>query len=417
MKSKLCSLAALPLVLGSIIGCADSREDRVVEPHRSALDQSVSKRRVTLDDRFDEITSTIPAFAGLYLNDDGELIVRMVGGAAPIGLTSAIQAVMGALPGKPGRPVHVEPADYDFHTLRQYFLTFMSDRTNRRSLVMMDLDERRNRVVIGVRESSAVAAVKETLAQLGIPQQAVEVEVRPADVPVSSLQDISNPVVGGVQVQPRDELTFAGYVCTGSFNVQLPADTTKLYVLTAAHCTSNVDSLASDYLYQPDPFHVYPATRVALEYAEKSWASMPSEPTCPSGALCRYADAAMFRYDNATTGALGRIGRTPHYTDATHPFTLTRDTADFHITGELPAADFVVGQWVSKVGRTTGWSAGKIHQTCFTFYYDYAPERDYACQYRAYDAMNAGVNNFVYGGDSGAPVFLDVTSEDDPYGT
>lgn len=416
MKLRLRPFAGLSFVLGFLISCTDPRDDRPLGPTRASLNQTVSKRRVTLDDRFDEITLSVPGFGGLYLNDAGELVVRMVGSRTPPGLVIAIREVLGGLPGKSGATIHVEPADYDFHTLRSYFIAFMADRTNRDALVLMDVDEVRNRVVVGVRDASAIARVRQTLAELGIPQLAVDVEVRRLGTPASTLQDISSPVIGGVQVQPRNETTLASHVCTGGFNVKLPADTTKLYLVTNAHCTTNTDSLGGDYLYQPDPFHVFPAARVALEYAEKSWVSMPSEPTCPSGALCRYADAAMFKYDNATTGALGRIARTLHYTDASHPLTLTRDTADFHITGELPAAYFVADQWMAKVGRTTGWSAGKIDMTCFTQYWDFSPERDYACQYRVYDAMNAGGTNFADHGDSGSPVFLPVYSEDDVYG-
>ena len=112
---------------------------------------------------------------------------------------------------------------------------------------------------------------------------------------------------------------------------------------------------------------------------------------CPRGRRCRYSDSNFSVGNSAVVFTLGAIART------TGPNNGSLEIAgEFSISGEGPAT---VGQTANKVGRTTGWTQGRVTRTC----------------------VNTGVSgsNFVLlcqdfvendrqivaGGDSGSPVF------------
>lgn len=187
--------------------------------------------------------------------------------------------------------------------------------------------------------------------------------------------------------------------------------------MTNAHCTSKLGSVSGDSYYQPHNIDSYP-NRLGVEYADPSYVAMPNNPQCFYAYLCRSADAALVRYDTASQGSWGKIARPTAYGYGGQGITLTRDTVDFTLHGEVGSAHLVSGQWISKVGRTTGWTAGKIDQTCVGVGVGQVGGNwiGYVCQYNVYDFMNAGRGNFADGGDSGSPAFIPVYSEDDVYG-
>jgi hypothetical protein len=370
-------------------------------------------RPSTLDDMFDELAIRVPGFAGLYLNDAGELVVRMVGGQGRADMRTRIRDVMGVIPGRPDRDIHFLDAKYNFHALRVFEQSILRNVTLP-DYSVLDINEARNKVVLMLPNAADISIARGAARRLPIPEDALEFVIQAPAIPLSTLQDSTNPPIGGIQIETRFNITSA-HTCTGGFNAKLPGDTTKLYLVTNGHCTATMGAVDGDTLFQNTIVGGPPLShKIGIEYAEAGYSS--SDPACPTGRTCSYGDASMFRYDNASRGTLGVLARTPHYNDALHGININRDTHDFPLTGELPSGFFVANQWMAKVGRTTGWSAGRIDSsfTCVAFYFP--TNHAYICQYAVYDAVNAGAGNFVDGGDSGSPVFLPVYSEDDVYG-
>ena len=92
---------------------------------------------------------------------------------------------------------------------------------------------------------------------------------------------------------------------------------------------------------------------------------------------------------------IGLIGR-PTQENITGQAYLDLDSQNpyFEITG---TANPIAGQTVHKVGRTTGWTSGRVTSTCFTFLNQHAGWSDLACM---------GLANYrSAGGDSGGSVF------------
>jgi hypothetical protein len=137
---------------------------------------------------------------------------------------------------------------------------------------------------------------------------------------------------------------------------------------------------------------------------------------CPGGKTCRLSDAAAFKYENAASGQLGLLARTLFAT-TTSGNTLVRDTADFHLTGAVKDSSVMLfGMWINKVGQRTGWSSGRIDETCVNRTHTGLPANtELVCQFSAWNALAVDDTLYTYPGDSGSPVFfvngLDLYSE------
>jgi hypothetical protein len=112
---------------------------------------------------------------------------------------------------------------------------------------------------------------------------------------------------------------------------------------------------------------------------------------CPRGRKCRYSDANFSAGDAAVGFTLGAIART------TGPNNGSLEIAgEFSISGEGAA---LVGQTANKVGRTTGWTQGRVTRTCANTGVS-GSNIVLLCQ----DFVE-NTGRIVAGGDSGSPVF------------
>ncbi|HEX7025010.1 MAG TPA: hypothetical protein VF187_09370, partial [Gemmatimonadales bacterium] len=84
---------------------------------------------------------------------------------------------------------------------------------------------------------------------------------------------------------------------------------------------------------------------------------------CPRGRRCRYSDASRAAYANGANQGLGLIAKTDAANSGsltiTGSFTIGSDDCTSTLGGCL-----ATGTTVNKVGRTTGWTAGSITNTC-----------------------------------------------------
>jgi hypothetical protein len=189
-------LAAMVMAIVLWTACQDAPDTpQRSAPVKASRQAAQNARRLTLDDMFDELALELPGFGGLYLNDAGELVVRFVGGRAPDDLRMRIQGVMGVVPGRPGGSVHVVDAKYDFHALRTFASSILRT-TPLPDYSMLDINESRNTVVLGLPDAASLSAIKDAVRSLPIPQDAMEFVLQAPMRFLSTLQDSTNPLSG-----------------------------------------------------------------------------------------------------------------------------------------------------------------------------------------------------------------------------
>jgi len=245
-------------------------------------------------------------------------------------------------------------------------------------VVFTDADETRGRFVVGVVDRDIAPTVRAWAVALGVPFQLVDVVETQPIVQVQTLQDKNRPVVGGLQIR------FSQYLCSMSFNAR--NSNGVLGYVTASHC-SNTQGAADGTLYYQ------PLNQVSAEYIGQEIAD-PAFFRCARGKKCRYSDANFSAGDSAVTFTLGAIAETSAPNNGSLDI-----VGHFNITGEEPAA---LGQTVNKVGRTTGWTQGKVTNTCVNTGVS-GSNIVLLCQ----NFVDAGVG----AGDSGSPVFRIVSGD------
>jgi hypothetical protein len=239
----------------------------------------------------------------------------------------------------------------------------------------VDADESRNRVKIGVERGTSDAQVRAALARMGIPASAAVIEEVEPFTNAATLRDRVRPVPGGVQIN------FPGFLCTLGFNARRG---TQRSFITNSHCTNVQGGVENTPYWQPS--QTTAAAKIATEVADPGYTQGSG---CPAGRRCRRSDAARARYASGTGSELGSIAKTTGPNNGSLTI-----SGRFNITAE---ANPVVGKTANKVGRTTGWTRGRITNTCVNVNVS-GSNITQLCQ----SIVTAGVG----GGDSGSPVFL-----------
>jgi len=162
--------------------------------------------------------------------------------------------------------------------------------------------------------------------------------------------------------------------------------------ITNSHCTNTQGGVESTQYYQPTS--TVASTQIATEVADPQYVK-GSGPGCPRNKLCRQSDASRAAYINGVSGSLGHIARTSgannRSLEIVGSFTITADDCTNTLGGCL-----TTGTTVNKVGRTTGWTAGAITNTCVN-----TGVQGSRIVQRCQTFVSAG----VAGGDSGSDVF------------
>lgn len=296
-----------------------------------------------------EFARQVPGFGGFFLNQDGTPTVYLTRGASRAPAERLLSGYLAAR-GLSTASVRVAEARYGWNQLQRWQEDASVEALAVPGAVFVDNDETRNRVLIGVENLGAMGQVRAAAARRGIPNDAVIVEPTDPIVQVATLQNVvDRPVRAGVQIN------FPGFLCSVGFNAT--AGGQKSFV-TASHCTTKQGGVEGTPYWQP--LQSVAPTQIATEVADPVYVRGVG---CPSGRKCRVSDAARAAYINGNNQALGLIARTSGPNNGSisivGSFTITSDDC----TGTLGGC-LAVGTTVNKVGRTTGWSAGKITNTC-----------------------------------------------------
>jgi hypothetical protein len=377
----------LALALGAVVAiaaCQENPSPTAVDPGRPSLNAQSAAQGGDLPSA-DELDRAIPGFGGFFLDRDGAPTVYLSRGSSRVPAERALGAYLAAR-GLSVATVRVLEGQYGWQQLQRWQDAATDGAFEVPGTVFVDNDETANRIRIGVENVNAVGQVRAALARGGLPDDAVIIERADPIVQVATLQDVvDRPVRAGVQIN------FPGFLCSVGFNAT--SGTQKSFI-TASHCTNTQGGVESTPYWQP--LQSVDGTQIATEVADPVY--VKNGPGCPRGKTCRYSDASRAAYINGANQALGLIAQTSGANNGsltiTGSFSITSD--DCGTTGGCLA----VGQTVNKVGRTTGWTAGGITNTCVNTGVQGSRIVQF-CQ----TFVSAGVG----GGDSGSDVFQ-VTS-------
>jgi hypothetical protein len=328
-----------------------------------------------------ELARQVPGFGGFFIDPTGTPTVYLTRGSSRVPAERMLARYLAGR-GLAAAAMRVVEARYHWQQLERWQASATQDALAVPGAVFVDNDETSNRVKIGVANQNVAGQVRSAMARLGIPDDAVMVEQTDPIVQLATLANaVDRPVRAGVQIN------FPGFLCSVGFNAT--SGTQKSFI-TASHCTNTQGGVESTPYWQP--LRTTAPTQIATEVADPVYSS--SKPNCPKNKICRFSDASRAKYLNGANQALGRIAKTGGANNGsltiTGSFTITSN--DCGTTGGCLA----VGATVNKVGRTTGWTSGKITNTCVNTGVD---------KTRIVQLCQTWVSAGVGGGDSGSDVF------------
>jgi hypothetical protein len=247
-------------------------------------------------------------------------------------------------------------------------------------VVFTDADETSGRLVVGVLDRDNEGLVRARLRVLGIPSQSVDVVETDAIFALASLRDTSPDIQGGLQIH------FSQYLCSLGF---IAFRNGEEGFVTASHCSDRQGAADGTTYYQPSS--QVANSFIGTEIADPPYARNSSG--CPKGRKCRWSDANFSRSEGVRGFSIGRIARTTRLgsLEIAGTFTIGSD--------EVVASQ---GQLVDKVGRTTGWTQGRVSNTCV---HTGVSGTSIVLLCQTFVATIDG-GAIVAGGDSGSPTFI-----------
>jgi hypothetical protein len=398
-------------VVATMLGCAGLTG---CERAPLTLDGGIGESRVAVESSAEPpmpdeawlraLAGEVPGFGGAHFEGD-ELVVLL---KDPANAGRARAAMAGGLPAHArGRAAsaRVAAARFGFMELSEWRDRLIEPASEVPGISYLDLDERRNRVVVAVTRAAGVGHARSLAARLGIPADGVEVvltdeEVEPLnpEVPTSNVQPgtaatldgVFRPLVGGVHMGRRGSNP-DGYVhCTLGFTAVLGG--VPVFV-TNSHCSTVSWDTDATIFHQPSPDPFSEARSVGWEFRDRRGVSCGFL----SYNVCRYADATTARIAPGTTATPAAIARTTFH-GSSNPGSKVIDPSNPTFSVVAKGAP-MLGQYLNKMGSRTGWTRGLVSQTCVVTYQAGRTFSKLRCQFFVQAAAERG--------DSGAPVFLD----------
>lgn len=349
-----------------------------------ASDPAPTPAGPSLDDLFLQVSRDVPGFGGIFVDEDGALVIQLVDSAQGDAARSAVERTFGAEPAVRDRATRLNAARFSFSQLNSWRGT-IDEKGPPAEVRLIDIDERANVIRIGTVDQASAGGVAQWIEAIGIPRSAVVTEPVPA---MSQLTDYLSsrvrPVLGGLVVA-----TTAGG-CSLGFKAKKTGATR--YVATNAHCTSTFGSVDGTQLGQPLLQSNY---FIGTESDDPAFVSGGG---CATGYSCRWSDATLVQCDTIAACSGYTIARTTsQYTgsDWSQSGSSTLTTEPWYVVGEASSGSLIMGASLSKVGSTSGWTGGTIVSTCGDW--QVATGKKLRCQYE--------FSGVARGGDSGSPVF------------
>jgi hypothetical protein len=168
------------VVVLAIVAVAATEALGDAELHRgSSQDQPLSNDAVVEhDDLFAQVARVAPGFGGMFLDESGALNVYLLDPTQQEAAEAAITAIFGR-EGLPPGEVRVLQGTYDFLQLWEWRHALRRDVLGLPGVTSLDIDDFSNRLRVGVERAEVELEVEKQLAKLGIPREAVNIEVEP----------------------------------------------------------------------------------------------------------------------------------------------------------------------------------------------------------------------------------------------
>jgi hypothetical protein len=137
------------------------------------------------DDLLVRVEERVPGFGGMFIGQDGGLVLYLLDPLQLAAARSAIETVFGAQR-LPAAGVRALQGQYTVSQLKRWMIR-AADMLEMSGVTTVDLDDAKNRVGIGLEDDSRTPAVEQALMSLGIPRAAVVIEltgkIKPLDRP------------------------------------------------------------------------------------------------------------------------------------------------------------------------------------------------------------------------------------------
>jgi hypothetical protein len=331
MRAASLVLAGSALLLAA---CQDTEPTGPLTPQAAIASADLSEQAA--------VAQQVAAFGGFFIDEAGRPSVYVTDMAQAERVRQSV-AGLAAEQGYAADQIVVLQAAFPYAQLQQAF-----DRATHAVMplagsVFTDLDETRNRIVVGVERATLVRGAEQALARAGLTAGSYEVIVTDPIHQVATLRDKFDPTVGGIQIH------FSQYVCTLGFNST--DNSGERSFITNSHCTATQGGVEGTVYYQPTSS--VDGTVIATEREDPQYFRNGA---CPRGKKCRYSDSSRAQYSAARSSSLGRIAIT---SGANNGSLTVAGTAT--VAGKGSAS---VGTTVNKVGRTTGWTQAAVTRTC-----------------------------------------------------
>ncbi len=423
MRKKLARCLLLSVVCISVPSCRPDTATDASRPASAAQPSGALSARVqpppTLrsvrpeEREFFELAQFAPSSAGYFIDSVGNVVVMVRDGrddAAAIRGATALHSAGGIRLSRQGAAkIRSRRADFSFAQLASARdAVFDSIFTQLGGLSSLDLDERSNRVTIGLDPRFADEERRMVLrraGQIGVDTALLAFRVHaplkttsgsallraPAFLSGTQLSSTYDTLIGGIAIR-TDHAAGAGGGpgdCTLGFTAYYNG---YRALVTATHCTTVWGA--------PDNTVVSQATtrRVGVEAVD------PNKYHCGLN-WCRASDASLFRIDDSIPSIRGLIARTT-YRNSGGPnggngsTTIDGSSPFFTVTGA--GTTLTTGMEVQRIGRTSGWVYGTISNTCVDHHYDGSETGPFSV-YTMVCGYEAAMENL--GGDSGGPLF------------
>ncbi|MBC7927422.1 MAG: hypothetical protein H7039_17375 [Bryobacteraceae bacterium] len=393
-----------PIVVALLVSsCAPESQDPsapAVKTSQASLEINPRAWRAH-DDVLDAIADRVPAFAGLYVDSTG-IVVLLTDPATPHAtVEAAIRPVLAAaevsghfeLSRASHAPVRFERGEFAFAQLRSWKRGLYRHEVPK-GTVFVGIDNRSNRLAVSVTSFQVREEWDRMATAEGVSSRAIEFNYMSPPFPMTAnLRDsVASPTAGGLQI------THSGGTCTLGANVGLSSQPGANYFITASHCSNNMWAVdaSNDIWYQP----AYPRRVGAGEDTDP--APFTGSP-CPSGRVCRWSDATLVRYDGDSIGSVGRVTRANSV-----PSGSPAPTISYFEQYAWPSCFWCGLVTNTKTGRTTGTTTFSANYSSQDYYPDSAAYAGVGVLIRSnwvILSQNVFTSGAALGGDSGAPVY------------
>ena len=369
---------------------------------------------------FIELSKEMSGFAGYHLDKEGEQLIVLAKNLEKAStIKSTVRSYVNNVYQRAGlqfndSEVSLKSANFSYTELSNWRDKIIKAIFDVDGVVSFDLAEDKNALLVGILNYTNRAQIETLLEGLNVPQGMIQIYKTgklkslkgKGGMPffkdrtgqsALTLEDVVRPLIPGTEIQRVTPISGQQFpeitYCTIGFNAVLG---NKDVFFTNSHCTE-IGSVwqvnaSSDY-HQSD--------------RSSAPASIGTEIYDPAGSECfvlwdcRYSDAAAIEKTDTLSWDFGFVPKTEGLGINWTPGSKTIIQPKLEIVDD--DINVMVNLPVTKMGKSSGWTAGFVGQTCTTEVWDRGSDILLLCQ-NAVDGM------YAEGGDSGSPVFDVLTT-------